>query len=259
MSAEQTFEKKASEVKDFVIDWSEWLGGSDTIATSTWSVAAGITKDSDSNTTTAATVWLSAGTAGTSYTATNTITTDGGRTAIETITIYVTSDNVYYGSPNQVGAFVPRYVNTSGYFDTTTKPTLAHVQRWLEQVSAMLDMVLEAEGFDTPITTAGVVDALGLFASEEVASIAEGVNGSGRFGPTTKNKSPSGSRFTIIMDDIQTFIKSNAIGFERAGASRSNTTGSEIGYRGADNSGDDIAPIFQREAYGNTFADWDSD
>lgn len=71
--------KDPSDVLDYTIDYSALLDG-DTIASSVWSVDAGITIDSDTNTTTNATVWVSGGTSGNVYTFTNTITTAGGRT-----------------------------------------------------------------------------------------------------------------------------------------------------------------------------------
>ena len=84
----QTFSKDPNAVLDYTIDWSTWLDD-DTISTSAWTVASGLTKDSDSNTTTATTVWLSGGTAGTQYTAVNRIVTVGGRTEDRTLTIVV--------------------------------------------------------------------------------------------------------------------------------------------------------------------------
>lgn len=74
--------KDPSAVKDYVVDWGPWLtaAGSDTISSSTFSVDAGITIDSDTNTTTTGTVWLSGGTAGERYTVTHEIVTAGGRT-----------------------------------------------------------------------------------------------------------------------------------------------------------------------------------
>ena len=52
---------------DYTVDWSAWLG-SDTISAVTWTLETGITKAAQSNTTTAATVWVSGGTAGREYT-----------------------------------------------------------------------------------------------------------------------------------------------------------------------------------------------
>jgi hypothetical protein len=84
----QTFSKDPDDVLDYVFDWSTWLGA-DTIASDTVTVATGLTKDSDSNTTTAVTVWLSGGTPGTSYKVTSKITTAAGRTKTASIVINV--------------------------------------------------------------------------------------------------------------------------------------------------------------------------
>ena len=84
----QTFIKDPDSVLDYTIDWEDWLG-SDTIATSDWTVDTGLTEDSDTNTTKAATIWLSSGTANTDYEVTNEITTQGLRTDNRTITIQV--------------------------------------------------------------------------------------------------------------------------------------------------------------------------
>lgn len=82
------FTKDPDAVLDYQIDWSDWLG-SDTISTSDWTVATGLTGDSDSNTDTTATIWLSGGTAGATYSVTNEIVTNGGRTDNRSFTVYV--------------------------------------------------------------------------------------------------------------------------------------------------------------------------
>ena len=84
----QSFIKDPNAVLDYTVDWSEWLDG-DTISTSSWTVATGLTKASDSKTSTAATAWLSGGTVGVTYEATNRIVTAGGRTEDRTIYIMV--------------------------------------------------------------------------------------------------------------------------------------------------------------------------
>lgn len=82
------FLKDPNAVLDYINDWSDWLV-TDTIATSTWTVPTGITKDSSSNTTTTATVWLSGGTAGVSYTVVNRIVTAAGRTEDRSVVLMV--------------------------------------------------------------------------------------------------------------------------------------------------------------------------
>lgn len=81
--------KDPNAVVDYNIDWSSWLPDDDTISTSEWIVPAGITEDSETNTDTTTTIWLSGGTAGQSYSLTNRITTAQGRTQDKTITISV--------------------------------------------------------------------------------------------------------------------------------------------------------------------------
>lgn len=84
-------EKDPDAVLDYGVDWSAELAkhGNDTINTSTWIVPTGITKDSDSHTTTTATIWLSGGSVGKTYKVVNRITTVGGRTDDRTLSIQV--------------------------------------------------------------------------------------------------------------------------------------------------------------------------
>lgn len=83
------FDKADDEVLDYAVDWSAWLGV-DTITTSIWSVSTGLTVDSESETTTEATVWLSGGTNNKIYLVTNQITTANGRTAERSFNITLT-------------------------------------------------------------------------------------------------------------------------------------------------------------------------
>ena len=75
--------KYKEEVKDYTGDWTKELSrnGSDTISSSSWvEDSGGITIDSDTNTTKKATVWLSGGNNGETYTVENVVITAGGRT-----------------------------------------------------------------------------------------------------------------------------------------------------------------------------------
>lgn len=81
--------KDPGEVKDYAVDWTAHLAASETVTTSTWVVATGLTKDSDSTTTTLATIWLSGGTAGEEYRVTNHVITNQGREFERSFTINV--------------------------------------------------------------------------------------------------------------------------------------------------------------------------
>lgn len=74
------FLKDPDAVLDYVFNWADWLAAGETISTSSITVESGITKNSESNTTTTATVWLSGGTEGNRYRITSRVTTSQGRT-----------------------------------------------------------------------------------------------------------------------------------------------------------------------------------
>lgn len=88
------FHKDPQSVEDYELRWSSFIGG-DSIATSTWTVPSGITKDSDSKTATTTTIWLSGGTSGQVYELVNTITTVAGRTWQDSIWIEALHNSVY--------------------------------------------------------------------------------------------------------------------------------------------------------------------
>jgi hypothetical protein len=69
--------KDPDDTLNYGVDWVRELRG-DTIETSTWIVAAGITKVSDSKTATTTTIIVSGGTAGETYTLVNRIVTAAG-------------------------------------------------------------------------------------------------------------------------------------------------------------------------------------
>lgn len=80
-------EKDPNAVKDFFIDWSQWLTTGDSLSVSTWTVPAGITKDSDTISGSKTVIWLSGGTVDQDYELVNHITTAQGREEDATITI----------------------------------------------------------------------------------------------------------------------------------------------------------------------------
>lgn len=87
--------KDPQSVIDWTFSWSSYLQSSETISTSTWAVTptttSPLTVDSDSETTTATTVWLSGGLLGQVYRVVNTITTNQSRTEERTLVVRIES------------------------------------------------------------------------------------------------------------------------------------------------------------------------
>lgn len=87
----RTWTKDPQAVLDWAFDWSNWLASGETITgTPVVTVDPGLTKDSQSNTGTVVTVWLSGGTLGITYKVACRITTNQGRTDERTIGIRLT-------------------------------------------------------------------------------------------------------------------------------------------------------------------------
>ena len=88
-----SFTKDPEEVLDYLLDWSARLPEGDTIATSTWimpdPINGDVVKDSDDNTDTTTSIWLSAGTLGGKYTLINRVVTSGGRTMDQTCVVKI--------------------------------------------------------------------------------------------------------------------------------------------------------------------------
>ena len=83
----KTFIKDPDAELDYAFDWTTWLQETETISSYIITVAAGITKDSDTKNAGIVTVWLSGGTEGETYTVACRITTSMGRTDERTVGI----------------------------------------------------------------------------------------------------------------------------------------------------------------------------
>ena len=71
--------KDPDDVLDYVFHWSDWLETGETLGSVAWDVPTGLTQDDDDVGATTATVWLSGGTAGETYTVGCKVTTNTTR------------------------------------------------------------------------------------------------------------------------------------------------------------------------------------
>jgi hypothetical protein len=81
----QTFHKDPDAVLDYGFDWTtdNWLATGETVSTHTWTITGAdalLIKDSQNDGSTTSKIWLSAGTAGVTYTVSCKITTSASRT-----------------------------------------------------------------------------------------------------------------------------------------------------------------------------------
>jgi len=130
------FTKEPTEVLDYQIDWSDWLGAL-TISSSSWSVPSGITKVTDDKTATSTLIRLSGGTWGEVYELSNTITA-GSESETRSFLIRI-QRSVGYCSPIEVRRRAQGGAGAGGSA-TTNSLTPAELEALIEQASRMFDL-----------------------------------------------------------------------------------------------------------------------
>lgn len=164
-----------------------------------------------------------------------------------------------YGSVAEVAALTPHYATATGStFDTGTVPTLTQVEKFIDRVSAIVNVLLAEEGFAIPVSQADAKLALDEFTVMQSAHLVEFANGAGPF-IAGSEELRYGTPTRVLMRDAELFIQDHAIGFEQLGATRTRHMTDGLECRTEDDAGDVIEPIFQRKMMGNVVIDWDTE
>jgi len=164
-----------------------------------------------------------------------------------------------YGSVAEVEALAGHYATATGNtFDATTTPTLAQVEKFIDRVSGIVNVLLAEEGFSIPVTQADAKLMLDDFVVMQVTHLVEFANGAGPFvagGEEMRYGTPT----RVLMRDAELFIQDHASGIEALGATRTRHMTDGLECRTEDDAGDTIEPVFQRKMMGNVVIDWDEE
>ena len=161
-----------------------------------------------------------------------------------------------YGTVAEVEALTRRWAGDTGY-SVSTRPNLEQVEKFIDNASATLNVMLAKAGFAIPITDADAKAACGQIVVEVAVDLCHAANSTGRFF-TERALERGVSPMKALRQDMAEWVEANAAGLELLGATRTYSALSGIAYRDSDNSGDATAPIFQRDAFGNSFTEWDA-
>ena len=162
-----------------------------------------------------------------------------------------------YGSVAEVAALTTRYT-ASGSYSTATRPTLAQVEKFIDRVSAHLNVFLAEAGFAIPVSQADCKLSLDDFVVMHVTLLAHAANGAGPYGPGSEQLRQGDTPMKVILKEAETFIEAHADGYEQLGATRTRNQTEGLACRTTDASGDDIVPFFSRSQMGNSVTDWDT-
>jgi hypothetical protein len=161
-----------------------------------------------------------------------------------------------YGSVAEVEALVSRYTD-DGVFTAATRPTLTQVEKFIDRVSALVNVLLAEQGFDIPVSQADAKLTLDDFVVAQVVQVCHGSNGAGNFAPGSRALR-SGTPFMLITREAAEFIEAHADGLELLGATRTRHATDGLDCRRTDDAGDEIHPMFQRKMMGHRVLDWDA-
>lgn len=132
-----------------------------------------------------------------------------------------------YGSAAGVAALSALYADgTTGLFTTGTRPTLAQVNVWLDEVSKLVDTALADQGFTVPVTLTTVTGELGLLVNGIVKDLADYSHGAGRFF-TEKALEYGISPFMTVDKELHNWVARKVVGLENQGVPR-NTQGRSV-------------------------------
>lgn len=120
-----------------------------------------------------------------------------------------------YGSASGVAGLSPMWTS-NGAFTASTSPTLTQVNTWITEVSALVDTVLEDEGFLTPITESTAVSMLDLLVNGYTKDLVEHSRKAGRF--YSKKALDEGLSPMLTIDkEIHEWLARKAIGLKALG------------------------------------------
>ena len=153
-----------------------------------------------------------------------------------------------YGTVAMVEALTKRYTS-SGSYGAATNPTSSQVETWINQVSGSVNVLLAEKGFVIPVSQADAKLALETIVVEAVSDLCHAANSAGRF-YTDRALERGQAPMKVIRQEMAEWIGEHAEGFEAIGAGRSVANTGGIGSRSGDDDGNEISPLFGRNAFG---------
>lgn len=153
-----------------------------------------------------------------------------------------------YGSVAGVAVYVRR-LTENGVFTSATRPSVAEVEGFLEDRSAILNGWIAMAGYAAPVTNAIAVQALGSYANLGAAGLVEltqAASGYDADGEDTRE-----NRFLAEFRAAKAWIESGALGAlgETQTTPGMGLAGLSVG--GRTSGGQKLRPIFTRTGFGN--------
>lgn len=160
-----------------------------------------------------------------------------------------------YGSIGEIEALIGRYTD-EGALTAATRPARAQVERFIDRVSAIVNVALAQAGFAVPVSQEDAVSALADFVVDQAVQLCYAANGAGPYAPGAKQLRGRRPRAAILQEAFD-FVADFASGLQALGATRTRMLTNGLDCRTQDESGQDLVPFFHREMIDHEIDDWD--
>jgi len=160
-----------------------------------------------------------------------------------------------YGTVAEVLAFTRHLLDGETTFNSTTRPTLTEVEKFVDRASGYMNMALEAHGFSSPLTNTTamlpVADWVVERSAEQVEMTQRGVG----------YNDPEGSRVSVfrrLYSDAMEFVEDNMLAFKHLGITQDYQLSDGLAFTALDDQGsradpEDTSleqPLFTRRKFG---------
>lgn len=144
-----------------------------------------------------------------------------------------------YGSVDEVTAFTRHLLSGQNAFNSTTRPSLIEVERFIDRASGVMNAALAGAGFSVPVTNStaklSIADWVVERAAEHVEITQRGVG-------YTDAEGNRRSAFRNLHKSAGEFVKSNALALKRLGVAVGHRRSEGLAYTGMDAQADRMDP-----------------
>lgn len=114
-------------------------------------------------------------------------------------------DDDSYGTMNGVAALVPQHANVAAEFDANTEPSQDVVETWINDLSDVINVILDDYGYDVP-ATGRLATWLKVFVQQEVAAQIRSLYRRRRRGPSEDEQQEEYRDLLTNIDKVHAYL-----------------------------------------------------
>jgi len=136
-----------------------------------------------------------------------------------------------YSSTSEVKAFTKHLLNGQTAFNSTTRPTVTEVEKFIDRASGLLNVALGGVGLTTPITNSTAKLACDDWVTDQATAYVELTQRGAGFDGTENTRPGS---FLALHEAAVSFAEMMALGFKRLGVTQSDKASDGLQFTGLD-------------------------